>query len=76
MKQRIHRDKLMFHWITEHYEIVMGVKRVRYGPCRLCGKRISKRDSLCDICFAKDKDSVRNDIGVCLSLFWIRFWIF
>jgi hypothetical protein len=56
MKQRIHRDKLMFHWITKNHEIVVGFKRARYGACRLCGKTIPEGDSVCDICFAKSKD--------------------
>ena len=56
MKQRIHRDKLMFHWISKHHEIVVGFKRVRYGTCRSCGKSIREGDSLCDECFAKSKE--------------------
>ncbi len=56
MKQRIHRDKLMFHWITKHHEIVVGFKQVRYGNCRLCGKNIPEEESLCDLCFSKSKD--------------------
>jgi hypothetical protein len=56
MKQRIHRNKLMFHWITKHHEIVVGFKQVRYGTCRKCGKSISEGDSLCDACFFKDKE--------------------
>jgi ribosomal protein L40E len=56
MKQQIHRDKLMFHWITEHHEIVMGFKRLRYSICSKCGKRIPEGNSMCDLCFAKDKD--------------------
>jgi len=55
MKQRIHRDKLMFHWITKHHEIVVGFKKARYSTCRKCGKCIPEGDSLCDVCFAKDK---------------------
>jgi len=56
MKQRIHRNKLMFHWITKHHEIVVGFKQARYGTCRKCGKTIFEGDSLCDACFAKDKE--------------------
>jgi len=56
MKQRIHRNKLMFHWITKHHEIVVGFKQARYGTCSKCGKSITEGDSLCDACFAKDKD--------------------
>jgi hypothetical protein len=55
MKQRIHRDKLMFHWITKHHEIVVGFRKVRYGTCRTCGKSIPEGESLCDVCFAKGK---------------------
>lgn len=56
MKQRIHRDRLMFTWITEHHEIVVGFKTVRHGTCRQCGKSIPEGNTLCDACFAKDKD--------------------
>lgn len=55
MKQRIHRDRLMFHWITKNHEIVIGLKRARYGTCRNCGKSISEGESLCDTCFAQEK---------------------
>jgi predicted amidophosphoribosyltransferase len=55
MKQRIHRDKLMFQWFTKHHEIVVGFKRVRYGTCSQCGKSIPEGDSLCDVCFAQQK---------------------
>lgn len=55
MKQRIHRDKLMFHWITSHHEIVVGFKRVLYGTCTKCGKSIRAGDSLCDKCFRENK---------------------
>lgn len=55
MKQRIHRDKLMFHWISKHHEIVVGFKKVNYGSCRSCGKSIPSGESLCDLCFAQDK---------------------
>jgi predicted amidophosphoribosyltransferase len=56
MKQRIHRDKLMFQWITKNHEIVIGFKRVRYGTCSKCGKDIPLGNTLCDACFAKFKD--------------------
>jgi len=46
----------MFHWITKHHEIVVGFKQARYGTCRKCGKTIFEGDSLCDTCFAKDKE--------------------
>jgi len=55
MKQRIHRDKLMFHWITKNHEIVAGFRRVRYGTCSKCGKSISEDETLCDACFAREK---------------------
>ncbi|MBN1860898.1 MAG: hypothetical protein JW840_05500 [Candidatus Thermoplasmatota archaeon] len=55
MKQRIHRDNLMFHWITKHHEIVVGFKQIWHGACRLCGKSIPEGDSLCDACFAQNK---------------------
>jgi predicted amidophosphoribosyltransferase len=56
MKQRIHRDKLMFTWITRDHEIVVGFKIVHHGICQRCGKSIPSGNTLCDACFAKDKD--------------------
>lgn len=56
MKQRIHRDKLIFRWITKNHEIVIGFKQVRYATCSKCGKNIPEGNTLCDACFAKDKD--------------------
>lgn len=56
MKTRVHRDKLMFRWVTKNHEIVVGFKRVNHGKCSLCGKRISLGSNVCDECFKKDKD--------------------
>jgi len=56
MKQRIHRDKLMFTWFTKDHEIVVGFKTVRHGICQQCGKSIPSGNTLCDACFAKDKE--------------------
>jgi len=55
MKQRIHRDRLMFRWITKNHEIVVGFKRMKYGKCTTCGKDIPPGNSLCDECFEKEK---------------------
>jgi predicted amidophosphoribosyltransferase len=55
MKQRIHRDKLIFRWFTKNHEIVAGFKRVRHGTCSKCGKSIPWGTTLCDKCFEKDK---------------------
>jgi len=56
MKQRIHRDKLMFTWFTKDHEIMVGFKTVRHATCQKCGKSIPSGNTLCDACFAKDKD--------------------
>lgn len=56
MKQGIHRDKLMFRWITKNHEIVVGFKSVKYGRCSVCGKRIPLGNTICDECFQKGKD--------------------
>ena len=56
MKTRVHRDKLMFRWITKNHEIVAGFKHVKHGKCSVCGKRIPWGNTLCDDCFEKDKD--------------------
>lgn len=53
---RIHRNKLMFHWITKHHEIVVGFIRKRYGKCEKCGRSIPEGETMCDQCFAKDKE--------------------
>jgi uncharacterized OB-fold protein len=53
---RIHRDKLLFRWITRNHEIVVGFKRVDHGKCVKCGKTIPSGNTLCDDCFKRDKD--------------------
>jgi len=55
MKTRIHRDRLMFRWITKNHEIVVGFKSVKHGKCSRCGKTIPSGSNLCDECFKKDK---------------------
>jgi len=55
MKMRIHRDQLMFKWITKDHEIIIGFKHVRHGKCSVCGKRVPMGNTICDECFEKDK---------------------
>lgn len=55
MKQRIHREQLLFKWVTENHEIVIGLKRVKHNKCQICGKRISGNETICDDCFNKQK---------------------
>jgi predicted amidophosphoribosyltransferase len=55
MKQRIHREDLLFQWITKDHEIVMGFKRVKHGICESCGRRIPQGETLCDTCFKEKK---------------------
>jgi len=56
----IHRDKLLFRWITKDHEIVVGFKRVGHGKCAGCGKTIPIGNTLCDDCFRKGKDISRK----------------
>ena len=56
MKSRIHRIGLMFRWVTKNHEIVAGLSRVKHNKCKSCGETIPKSDSLCDVCFEKDKE--------------------
>ena len=55
MKQKIHRDQLLFKWITENHEIVVGFRRVKHNKCQICGKRIPYNETICDECFKKVK---------------------
>ena len=55
MKSKIHREGLMFNWITKHHEIIVGFKRVYRGKCSVCGKRIPYGNTICNECFKKDK---------------------
>jgi len=55
MKMRIHRDQMMFKWITKDHEIIVGFKHVRHGKCSVCGKSIPWGNTICDECFEKDK---------------------
>ena len=55
MKQRIHRDKFMFKWITKNHEIVVGLKSVKHAECSKCGKSIPYGSNICDDCFMEDK---------------------
>ena len=53
---RIHREGLMFNWITKDHEITVGFKRVGHSKCNICGKRIPSGNTICDICFEKEKN--------------------
>ena len=55
MKQKIHRNKLMFNWITKNHKIVVGFERVRHSKCSKCGRTISAGNNLCDDCFKEEK---------------------
>lgn len=55
MKTRIHREGLLFNWITKDYEIILGFKRMGHGHCRICGRRIPSGSNICDDCFKKEK---------------------
>jgi len=55
MRSQIHREGLMFSWITKDHEIVVGFKSVYRGKCSICGRRIPAGNTICDECFKKDK---------------------
>jgi len=46
----------MFNWITKDHEITVGFKRVGHSKCNICGKRIPSGNTICDICFEKEKN--------------------
>jgi len=52
---RVHREGLLFKWVTKDYEIAVGFKRIGHGICALCGKRIPHGNNICDKCFEKEK---------------------
>jgi len=60
MKQRIHRDRLLFRWITKDHEIIVGFKRVKHDQCMGCGKTIPWGTTLCDECFEQIKKISRK----------------
>ena len=53
---RIHRVGYLFKWITKDHEITVGFKRVGHGECSVCGKRIPRGNTICDMCFEKEKN--------------------
>ena len=54
---QIHREGLMFKWITKDHAITVGFKRVvGHGKCSVCGKRIPSGNTICDTCFEKQKN--------------------
>jgi len=55
MKQKIHREKFKFDWITKNHKIVVGFERVKHGKCNKCGKTIAIGSTLCDDCFKIEK---------------------
>lgn len=56
METRIHRERLMFNWITKNHKIVVGFKSIKQSKCNVCGKRIPIGNTICDECFKKDKE--------------------
>ena len=55
MKSQIHREGLLFKWITNDHQIIVGFKRVGHGKCSVCGRRIPPGNTICDMCFEKEK---------------------
>ena len=55
MKSKVHREGLMFNWITKEHDIVVGFKRTFRGKCSECGKMIPAGNTICDGCFEKEK---------------------
>jgi len=55
MKQKIHREKMMFNWFTKNHNIIVGIERVKRGKCSRCGKSIDANSTLCDDCFKLEK---------------------
>jgi hypothetical protein len=53
---QIHREGLLFKWITKDYQIVIGFRRIGHGHCKVCNKRIAKGNTICDQCFEKEKN--------------------
>jgi hypothetical protein len=53
---RVHRDNLIFRWITKNHEIVVGFKGIQHNKCVLCGKIVPLGNTICDVCFNKGKD--------------------
>jgi len=55
MKQKVHRKRLMFEWITKNHKLIVGFKRMKHGKCSKCGKTIDTGSNLCDNCFKEEK---------------------
>jgi len=55
MRSEIHREGLMFDWITKNHKIIVGFKKINCGKCNNCGKAIPLGNSICDECFKKEK---------------------
>jgi len=52
---QVHRDGLMFKFMTKEHHIVFGFKRAKTGKCSVCGARIPEGNTICDSCFKKEK---------------------
>ena len=52
---RIHREGYLFKWFTKNHEITVGIRSVGHGICSVCGKQIPSGNTICDICFEKQK---------------------
>jgi hypothetical protein len=52
---KVHREGLLFEWITKDHKIIVGFKRVGHNKCSICGKRIPPGNTICDVCFNKEK---------------------
>ena len=55
MKSEIHREGLMFNWITKNHKIIVGFESIFRGKCSECGAQIPSGNTICDSCFKKDK---------------------
>ncbi len=55
MKSKVHREGLMFKYMTKSHEIIVGFKHVCRGKCSVCGKAIPYGNNICNECFKKDK---------------------
>ena len=52
---QIHREGLMFKWITKDHEIVVGFQHTKRSICNVCGRRIPYGNTISDACFEKEK---------------------
>jgi hypothetical protein len=52
---KIHRENLLFKWMTRNYEITFGFKKVPHERCTKCGRPVPRGSNLCDDCFEEMK---------------------